>query len=91
MCQIRVSKFSWASEGPQNGGKTTGMDIPEFRDINGLAPTPKNGAIGQIVTWGVDPPPPVSLGLRGCRYSLFILSSYTQLISLFPNVLPSSI
>ena len=52
------------SEGPQNGSKTTGMDITKFREINGPAPMPKNGAIGQIVTWGVDPPPPVSLWLR---------------------------
>ena len=26
--------FAWASGGPQNGGKMTGMDIVEFRDIN---------------------------------------------------------
>ena len=35
------STFSQASEGPQNGGKTTGMDIPEFRDINGPVLMPK--------------------------------------------------
>ena len=60
------SKISWASEGPQKGGKTTGMDIPEFRDINGPAPMPKNDIIGQIVAWGCKSPPPlpVSLGLR---------------------------
>ena len=40
------SIFSRVSEGPQNGGKTTGMDIPEFRDINGPAPMPG----------GVNPP-----------------------------------
>ena len=52
----RGSKFSRASEGPQNGSKATGMDIPVFRDINGPAPIPKNGAISQFVT-------SVSLGL----------------------------
>ena len=51
-------KISWAPEGPQKGGKTTGMDIPEFRDINGPAPMLKNGTIGQIVTWGCGSPPP---------------------------------
>ena len=35
------SKFSRASEGYQNGGKTTRMDIPEFRDIKGPALMPK--------------------------------------------------
>ena len=29
------SEFSPSSEGLQNGGKMTGMDILEFRDING--------------------------------------------------------
>ena len=57
------SKIYWASEGPQKGGKTPGMDIPEFRDINGPTPMPKNDIIGQIVAWGVDPSP-VSLGSR---------------------------
>ena len=51
------SEFSRASEGPQNGGKMTGMGIPEFIDINGPAPMPKNDAIGQIVTWGCRSPP----------------------------------
>ena len=30
------SEFTRASEGPQNVGKMTGMDVLEFRDINGL-------------------------------------------------------
>ena len=34
----RGSEFTWAPEGPQNGGKMTGMDILEFRDINGRDP-----------------------------------------------------
>ena len=45
-----MTQMGWPSEGPQNGGKTTGMDIPELRDINGPAAMPKNGAVGQIVT-----------------------------------------
>ena len=32
------SEFTWLSGGPQNGGKMTGMDILEFRDINGPDP-----------------------------------------------------
>ena len=32
----------------------TGMDILEFRDINGPAPMSKNGAIGRIVAWGCE-------------------------------------
>ena len=39
-----LSKFNRASEGPQNGGKMTGMDVLEFRDINGEDPMPKYGA-----------------------------------------------
>ena len=64
-------KLFRASEGSQNGGKTTRMDIPEFRDINGPNPMPKNGAIGQIVTCGCESPPPLSLGLRK-MYDLFV-------------------
>ena len=40
-----MSEFNRASEGPQNGGKMTGMDVLEFRDINGSDPMPKYGAI----------------------------------------------
>ena len=36
-----MTQMGWPSEGPQNGGKTTGMDIPELRDINGPALMPK--------------------------------------------------
>ena len=50
------SKISQASERPQNGGKMTGMDIPEIKDINRPALMPKNGAIGQILPGGVNPP-----------------------------------
>ena len=32
------SEYTRASEGPQNGGKMTRMDILEFRDINGPDP-----------------------------------------------------
>ena len=32
------SEFTRASGGPQNGGEMTGMDILEFRDINGQDP-----------------------------------------------------
>ena len=34
------SDFTHASDGHQNGGKKTGMDILEFRDINGPALMP---------------------------------------------------
>ena len=40
------SDFTRATERPQNGGKMTGMDILEFRDINGPAPMPNYGTIG---------------------------------------------
>ena len=40
------SEFTQASEGPQNGGKMTGMGILEFRDINGQAPMPEYSTIG---------------------------------------------
>ena len=36
------SEFTRASGGPQNGGKMTGMDILEFRDINGPDPYNEN-------------------------------------------------
>ena len=32
------SEFTRAPGGPQNGGKMTGMEILEFRDINGPDP-----------------------------------------------------
>ena len=40
------SKLSRLSEEHKKGGKTTGTDLPEFRDINGPDPMPKNGEIG---------------------------------------------
>ena len=54
----RGSEFTRASEGPQNGGKMTGMDVLEFRDINGPDPMPKYGAIWSIgcLVW-ISPPP----------------------------------
>ena len=52
----RGSEFIWASEGPQNGGKMTGMDILEFRDINSLALMPKYGEIWSNRRWGWIPP-----------------------------------
>ena len=53
-----LSEFNRASEGPQNGGKMTGMDLLEFRDINGPDPMPKYGAIWSIgcLVW-ISPPP----------------------------------
>ena len=36
------SEFTLASGGPQNGGKMTGMDILEYRDINGPDPCNEN-------------------------------------------------
>jgi len=35
---LGVSEFTRASGGPQKGGKMTGTDILEFRDINGQDP-----------------------------------------------------
>ena len=52
------SEFTRASEGPQNGGKMTGMDVLEFRDINGPDPMPKYGAIWSIGSRGGISPPP---------------------------------
>ena len=54
------SEFTRASEGPQNGGKMTGMDVLEFRDINGPDPMPKYGTIWSIGARGggdFSPPP----------------------------------
>ena len=51
------SEFTRASEGPQNGGKMTGMDLLEFRDIKGPDPMPKYGAIWLIGSRGGIPPP----------------------------------
>ena len=50
-----LSEFNRASEGPQNGGKMTGMDILQFRDINGPDPMPKYGAICSIGCQGLIP------------------------------------
>ena len=58
----RGSEFTRASEGPQNGGKMTGMDVLEFKDINGPDPMPKYGAIWPIGSMG-GISPPASLGL----------------------------
>ena len=58
------SEFTQASEGPQNGGKMTGMDLLEFRDING----PKNGAIWSIGCQGWIAP----AGLFRVNYSYII-------------------
>ena len=44
----RGSEFTRASEGNQNGGKITGLDLLEFRDIDGPDPMPKYGAIWSI-------------------------------------------
>ena len=44
-----VSTFSPASEGPQNGGKLTRMDILEFRCINGPGLIWRN-----LVDWSLD-------------------------------------
>ena len=41
------SKFIWASERPQNGGKMTEMDKFEFKDIKWPAQMPKYGAISK--------------------------------------------
>ena len=57
------SEFTRASEGHQNGGKMTGMDVLEFRDINGPNLMPKYGAIWSIGSRGGISPPPASLGL----------------------------
>ena len=54
------SEFTWASEGPQNGGKMTGMDLLEFRDINGPYPMPKMVQFGRAGAWCGFPPAPVS-------------------------------
>ena len=43
------SDFTRASEGPQNGGKMTGIDLLEFKDINGPDPMPKYGQFGRWV------------------------------------------
>ena len=42
----------------ENCGKMTGMDLLEFRDINGPDPMPKYGAIWSIgcLVW-ISPPP----------------------------------
>ena len=40
------SEFTWVSDRAKKGGKMTGMDILEFRDIDWPALIPKNGAIG---------------------------------------------
>ena len=55
-----LSEFNRASEGPQNGGKMTGMDLLEFRDINGPDPMPKYGAIWSIgCQGGISPLPSI--------------------------------
>ena len=56
-----MSEFNRASEGPQNGGKMTGIDLLEFRDINGPDSMPKYGAILSIKYQGWTPPPPQPL------------------------------
>ena len=46
------SEFIGASGGPQNGGKMTGMDILEFRDINSQILIMRFGLNGQNTVGG---------------------------------------
>ena len=57
------SEFTRASEEPQNGGKMTGMDILEFRDINGPDPYNEIWFKKAKYGWGGNfaPLPPSSL------------------------------
>ena len=76
-----LSKFNGASEGPQNGGKMTGMDLLEFRDINGPDPMPKYGAIWSIgcLVW-ISPCPSI-FRVKGTNF-LFLLSIISLILAL---------
>ena len=68
-----LSKFNGASEGPQNGGKMTGMDLPEFIDINGADPKPgRSGAMGEI--------PPHLLFRVNVQKSIFFIFFFSSIL-----------